>query len=171
MSWFLYLKRVFLCILAVSLLVCNIALPTTAADGDISEEETYVLNRDGNGEQLYLFQSPSMLGYDLNNQYGYPGKSVQAFVYTMYNSATDKHFPTYCVDIHVPAKQGANYRRLNLEDSSYSAAVSGVLRAILSEGFYIIPEKNESDTDLPARVSARTAALGKAAGVENLLTG
>lgn len=171
MSWFLYLKRVFLCILAVSLLVCNIALPTTAADGDISEEETYVLNRDGNGEQLYLFQSPSMLGYDLNNQYGYPGKSVQAFVYTMYNSATDKHFPTYCVDIHVPAKQGANYRRLNLEDSSYSAAASGVLRAILSEGFYIIPEKNESDTDLAARVSARTAALGKAAGVENLLTG
>ncbi len=141
-----------------------------AADA-VTENTTYVLNRDGNGEPLYRYQSPCMIGYDLNNQYGGNGVPIQAFIYTMYNSLTGEHFPTYCGDIHITAVQGTDYRRLNLEDSSFSASSAGKIRAILQNGFYIIPIDGETDADHAARVSAKTAELAAASGAEGLTTG
>lgn len=112
-----------------------------------------------------------MIGYDLDNQYGGNGIPIQAFIYTMYNSATGKPFPTYCSDIHITAVQGANYRRLNLEDSSFSAHAAGMIRAILENGFYITPIDGETEADHAARVSAKTAELVAASGAEGLTTG
>ena len=162
-------KRILSLMLLVFLMLSMTSLPAFAAE--VSESDTYVLNRDGNGEDLYFFQSPCMVGYDMNNQYGGNGVPIQVFVYTMYNSETGEHFPTYCADINVTAVQGANYRRMNLEDSSYSATASGMIRAILEEGFYVVPVDGESEADFAARVAAKTAALAAASGAEGLTTG
>ncbi len=163
-------KRIISLVLSLVILL-SLASSVTAADTEITESSTYVLDRDGNGETLYRYQSPCMIGYDMNNQYGEKGIPIQAFVFTMYNQVTGEHFPTYCGDINVTAVQGANYRRLNLEDSSFSASAAGKIRAILQEGFYIIPIDGESDDDHATRVSEKTAALAAASGAEGLTTG
>ncbi len=168
---FLKNKRIMAFILSLLMMMSVITVPSFAQDTEITEADTYVLNRDGNGLPLFFYQSPCMLGYDFNNQLGGNGIPIQAFVFTMYNSISQEHFPTYCVDINVTAVPGADYRRLNLEDSSYSKNAAGKVRAILQEGFYIIPISGESDADHQARVNAKTAALAKAAGVEGLTTG
>lgn len=165
----LFGKRIMTVILCAVMLLSVIVIPVSAEE--MTEGETYVLNRDGNGEPLYRYQSPCMIGYDINNQYGGNGVPMQAFIYTMYNSLTGEHFPTYCGDIHVTAVQGTDYRRLNLEDSSFSASSAGKIRAILQEGFYIIPINGESEDDHAARVAAKTAALAAASGADDLTTG
>ena len=168
---FLKTKRIISFVLSVFLIISVVAVPAFAADAEIKEATTYVLNRDGNGEPLYRYQSPCMIGYDFNNQNGGNGIPIQAFVYTMYNSVTKEYFPTYCADINITAVQGTNYRRLNLEDSSFSGSVAGKVRAILQEGFYIIPIDGESDAAHEARVTAKTAELAKVSGAEGLTTG
>ncbi|MBQ3150197.1 MAG: SpaH/EbpB family LPXTG-anchored major pilin [Clostridia bacterium] len=170
MRFFSPYKRIISVILSVAFMI-SVAVTAFSADADITESNTYVLNRDGNGEPLYLYQSPCMIGYDFNNQYGGNGVPIQAFVYTMYNSVTGERFPTYCGDINVTAVQGADYRRMNLEDSSFSANSAGMVRAILQEGFYIIPVDGESDDAHAQRVSEKTAALAAASGAEGLTTG
>ena len=163
-------NRIFSFVIALLLVFSSFSSFVFAAD-EVTEESTYVLNRDGNGEPLYLYQSPCMIGYDLNNQYGGNGVPIQAFVYTMYNEATGEHFPTYCGDINVTAVQGTNYRRVNLEDSSFSGSTAGVVRAILKEGFYVIPVEGESSEEHAARVAEKTAELATASGAEGLTTG
>ncbi|MBR2315132.1 MAG: SpaH/EbpB family LPXTG-anchored major pilin [Clostridia bacterium] len=153
-------------------MIVFVAVPhVSAAEAEITEDDTYVLNRDGNGEQLYQYQSPCLIGYDLDNKYGGNGVPIQAFIFTMYNSVTGEHFPTYCSDINIAAVQGTSYRRLNLEDSSFSGNSAGRVRAILQKGFYIIPIDGESDADHAARVNAKAAELAQAAGIENLTVG
>ena len=154
-------------LLAVILLLSVAVIPVAAEEN----VDLYVFQRDGNGQPLFLYQSPCMLGYDLNNANGSPGVPIQAFLYTMYNTKTEEHFPTYCTDINITAVQGAYYRRMNLEYSPFAGSAAGKIRAILQNGFYIIPVDGESDSDHAARVAARTAALGKAAGVADLTTG
>lgn len=145
---------------------------TVSADGTtITENATYVLDRDSNGDYLYQYQSPCMLGYDINNQNGGNGSPIQCFVFTMYDTVNGKHFPTYCTDIHVTAVQGGDYRRLNLEDSPYAESAAGQIRAILQEGFYIIPIEGESTEAHADRVNAKAEELGKAAGVDDLTVG
>ena len=158
-------------ILSVFLILSVIIVPVRAEDTEVTESSTYVLNRDSNGEQLYLYQSPCMIGYDIDNKYGGNGVPIQAFIFTMYNSVTDEHFPTYCSDINITAVQGANYRRLNLEDSHFSKGSAGRIRAILLEGFYIVPINGETDAEHEARVNAKVAEIAKASGAEGLTTG
>ena len=168
---FLSNKRIFSFIISILLILSVTATPVFAAEAAITESNTYVLNRDGNGDPLYRYQSPCMIGYDFNNQYGGNGVPIQAFIYTMYNEVTGRHFPTYCGDINVTAVQGTDYRRLNLEDSSFSSSAAGKIRAILQKGFYVIPIDGESEEDHAARVSEITAKLAKASGAEDLTTG
>lgn len=158
-------------LLAIMLMVFTLVVPVSAAEDMDEDIDTYVFQRDGNGQPLYQYQSPCMIGYDLNNQYGGNGVPIQAFVYTMYNTQTQKHFPTYCTDINIPAVQGMYYRRMNLEYSPFAGKAAGKIRAILQKGFYIIPIEDESDAAHAARVAAKTAELGAAAGVPDLTTG
>lgn len=167
----MHYKKIIALMLSLVLLLSALALPAYAADDEITEEDTYVLDRDGNGESLYLFQSPCMLGYDFNNENNGASIPIQAFIFTMYNSVTGEHFPTYCGDIKVAAKQGSDYHRLNLEDSAFSATATGMIRAILMEGFYVIPVDGESEEDFAARVAQNTADLAAASGAAGLTTG
>ena len=130
-----------------SLLLALFLIMSTAIVPVSAEEDTniYVFHRDGNGQPLYQYQSPCMLGYDMNNQYGDPGVPRQAFVYTMYNTQSGKHFSTYCTDINVTAVQGAYYRRMNLEYSPFAGKAAGViLKYFSSSGFSLIFLKNKS---------------------------
>ena len=168
---FTSIKKYISVLLAVFLIASMIIIPASAEDVQITESSTYVLNRDGNGEHLYLYQSPCMIGYDFDNKYGGNGVPIQAFIFTMYNSVTNEHFPTYCSDINIAAVQGTDYRRLNLEDSPFSGSAAGRVRAILQNGFYIIPIEGESAADHAARVNAKVAELARASGLDSLTVG
>ena len=158
-------------ILSALLIVSAITSTVLAADTDVTESSTYVLNRDSNGDYLFQYQSPCMIGYDLDNKYGGNGVPIQAFIFTMYDTVTKDFTLTYCTDANVTAVQGANYRRWNLEDSPFSGSTAGQIRAILTEGFYVLPIDGESEEEHTARVNENVAKLAKAAGVEKLTVG
>ncbi len=165
-------KKILSFLLATILLLSVIpTFPVYADDTEITEISTYVLDRDANGDHLYRYQSPCMIGYDMDNKYGGNGVPIQAFVYTMYNSITGEYFPTYCADINVTANQGSDYRRLNLEDASFASNAGGRIRAILEKGFYIIPIDGESDDAHAARVTSKVAEIAEAAGLDSLTAG
>ena len=152
-------------ILIMLLVLCLVLSMVPAAfAAEVTENMTYVLNRDSNGNSLYQYQSCYTLSHDYNKQYGGVGKATQILVYTMYNTTNDVAIPAYCIDMNVIAEQGVNYRRLNLEDSSYSASIAGKIRAIVLEGFYIPAGTADHD----ARVQAKLAELGEASGVDGL---
>jgi len=161
-------KCIFSLLLALLLVIS--AVPTASA-ADITEEDTYVLQRKG-GNSSYTgptmqYSSPYSTDYLYN---GETGRNYPA-LYTMYNSRTGEVIPTYCTDIITTAHEGTVYRRLNLEDSSFTGSAAGMIRAIVRTGFYLVPIPGESDADHRARVEAKLSTLGKAAGVDNLTVG
>ncbi len=158
-------KRIIAFMLSVFLMLTFFAVFAYAEDGEITEKDTYILDRDANGDHLYFYQSACIPSRSLNGYPGAPGTPAQVFVYTMYNPVNGDYIPTYCCDIETTAVLGSNYRRLNLEDSSFSKSASGMIRAILQEGFYLIPKNGESTEEHTERANAKTAALEKAAGL------
>jgi len=153
-------------------LVVLMSLVTVSASAEVTETDTYVLDRDANGNYLFQYQSPIAISYDLNDQYeGSTGIAIQAELYTMYNTRNNKHYPAYCTDINVTAHQGYDYRRYNLEDSAFAASSAGLIRAILTRGFYIIPIDGESDSAHKARVDEKVSSIAQACGVANLTAG
>ena len=155
-------------LLAVLLIMISGFLPviTHAADEDI-----YIFNRDSNGDYLYQYQSPCMLGYDIDNKNGGNGVPIQAFIYTLYNTRTKTIVPTYCTDAHITAVQGANYRRQNLEDSSFSGNSAGLIRAILTHGFYLNPADYDTPEEHKEAVDAKVAEMAENAHVDSLTAG
>ena len=157
-------------LLLVAVLLLS-AVPTVFAEENpenITESQTYVFggrNSEGFQGKNYQYESMYNAGYNYNNKYSSPYVSISIDVFTLYNSDTGKVTPGYCLDIHTAAKAGTVYRRLNLEDSSYSASAAGMIRAILKNGFYLVPV-NGADHD--ARAYAKVAELGAAAGVPDL---
>jgi len=149
--------RKILIMLLVLCLLLSIAPAAFAAE--VTEGDTYVLNRDKNSDFLYQYQSCYTIDYDNNGSKGW----TQIWVYTMYNTISKVAIPAYCIDQSVTAERGVNYRRLNLEDSSYSATVAGKIRAIVLEGFYIRSDNEQADG-----AKAKLAELGAASGVEGL---
>ena len=154
------------CRILIMMLVLSLMLPLVpgVSAAEITEEATYVLNRDSNGDYLYQYQSCYTMGHDYNKQYGGIGKLTQIFVYTMYNTQSKAHLSAYCVDVGVTAELGHDYRRLNLEDSTYFGNAAGKIRAIVLEGFYIPAGTADHD----ASVASKLKALGDASGVEDL---
>ncbi len=161
-------KKIISFILSVLLIVSAVTSTVFAADTDVTESHTYVLNRDSNGDFLYQYQSPCSFDYDFENwQKGWSS----VYVYTMYDQISGDYIPAYCCDITTTANQGSNYRRMNIEDSPFAGTSAGRIRAILTEGFYVIPIKDESTDAHAARVNEKAAQLGKAAGIEDLTVG
>lgn len=155
-------RKIVLFFLAVALLISMV--PAACADGG----GEYVLLRSTEGNN-FQYKSP----YTLDNYYYNDEQQIWLNVglYSMQNTVNSEIFPTYCVDIITGAYRGHYYRRVNLEDSTYSGSVGGKLRAIVQNGFYINPNNYSSDADHEAAVKAKVAALGAAAHVENLTLG
>ncbi|MBR5262787.1 MAG: SpaH/EbpB family LPXTG-anchored major pilin [Clostridia bacterium] len=158
-------KRVIAFLLSALVMLSSFAMLAYAEDGEVTEKDTYILDRDANGDHLYFYQSACVLSRSLSGFPGAPGTPSQVFVYTMYNPVNGDYIPAYCCDIDTTAVLGTDYRRLNLEDSTFSNNAAGLIRAILEEGFYLIPVDGESETDHTTRANAKTAELCKAAGL------
>ena len=144
----------------------------SAAEMTSGERATYVLTYDSNntdyaGPELQYF-SPYRVQYRLNNS---SLKTMKTCIFSLYNTVDDTVIPVYCSDINVLANSNYTYRRINLEDSSYAADAAGLIRAIVHNGFYLIPEKGETDEAHALRVEQELQRLGAAAGVEGLTVG
>lgn len=157
------LKRVVLLLLTLALMLSMV--PVGFAD-EITEDDVYVLQRakeDNSTGPNLQYSSPFTHLY----KYNAAEKVIQSMLYSMQVKNSDgnvgKVFPTYCLDINTGAYGGALYRRLNLEDSSYSSSVAGMIRAILKSGFYILPP----DAGDSAEVFAKVKELGDDSGVNN----
>ena len=153
-------------------LVMTLSIVMSMLSVNVAAEET------GTGESGYDPTNSYVLNYTGNysyNQWQYFSISVPAWkykgvaddnktiVFTLYDTVNDKALPVYCTDIDTGLSTGSNFRRINLEDSSYYASgASGVLRSIALNGF--LP-----DIDATAdEVSSEVQVLASAAGIEGL---
>ncbi len=114
--------------------------------------ETYTLNYNGaySGAKWQYF-SPYWPAFRMNGTADY----TQSISFSLYSTTTGEVLPVYCTDIETGLATDSNFRRLNLEDSTYAAAGAGLLRSIVLKGF-------------PTNT---VEVLGAAAGVENLTVG
>ena len=114
--------------------------------------DTYVLNYDGAYEGAkWQYFSPYMPAWvydghaDCNN----------TISFTLYDTRNGNGFPVYCTDVAVGLDNDSDFRRINLEDSTYAGSAAGKLRSVYLGGF--------PHTDLED--------LAAAAGVEGLTVG
>lgn len=137
--------------LAVLIAACAMAGAASASE-TYTPNNTYVLDYNGSfsGSKWQYF-SPYWPAYKNNGVSDY----TQSISFTLYNTLSGIGFPTYCTDLDVGLDDGSNFRRLNLEDSTYAATSAGLLRSIFNAGFPSVSVK----------------ALGAAAGVEGLTVG
>ena len=137
--------------LLMALVMLLSALGTAAADG-ITEADTYVLNYNGvyDGAKWQYF-SPYWPAFTLDGHADY----TQSLAFTLYDTANEDFFPVYCTDLEVGLDPDSDFRRINLEDSTYAGSAAGMLRSVYLKGFPC--------TSLEA--------LAQAAGVEGLTVG
>ncbi|MBR6825897.1 MAG: thioester domain-containing protein, partial [Oscillospiraceae bacterium] len=167
MNRFRRLLYISLCLLLTLSLFSNVY----GAESSPGEQATYVLNHrvdgdDYNGPDIQYF-SPYRLACTLDRK----NITMKNCLFSLYNTVADEVIPAYCSDITVLANPNYAYRRMNLEDSTFSAGAAGQIRSIVVNGFYIMPIKGESDEAHAARVARELERLGDAAGVVDLTIG
>ena len=162
------LKRCLSLLLALLMMVSAVGVAFAAEDDDLS---VYVLHHNVpddsyDGPNLQYF-SPYVTDFIFDGEPSY----IQSNIFSLYNTVTGEVVPAYCTDIKVGAFPDKRYRRLNLEDSTFAASAAGQLRAIMLEGFYIVPISGESMEDHAQRVEQKLQELGAACGVTDLTIG
>ncbi len=162
----------FLALLMCIPLLLSVFSVVSAAETPAGEKATYVLTYDSDdadiaGPELQYF-TPYRVQYRMN---GGSKKTMKTCVFSLYNTVDDTVIPVYCSDIDTLAESNFVYRRINLEDSTYAASAAGLIRAIVNQGFYLIPIKGESEAAHAVRVEQEVARLGALVGVEDLTIG
>ena len=170
-------QRILTLLLALVMVICLIpgtfaAEDEEGTDGEYEGTDAYIYHHDvaNNGYTGPKFQYFSPY-YATHYYDGEPRGYNTIFIYTIYNSVTGKVIPTYCTDIFTGAYSENRYRRLNLEDSAYAASSGPLLRAIMLEGFYLVPDDTETMEEHNARAYAKLAELGAIVGVPDLTIG
>ena len=140
-------------------------LPVASAD----ESDVYILYHDSDEYDAPKYHYFSAYSTD----YSYDGAATWIYnqVFTLYNSVTADMIPAYCVDVWVGVEKGSRYRQQNLEESTYAGDMADHLRAIVLNGFYLMPVNGETEDEHAARVAAKLQELGAAAGVPDLTIG
>lgn len=132
-------------------------------------EDVYILYFPDNnyGSHRFHYFSP------YNIDYTYDGRSSweSIWVFSLHNTVTGVSLPAYCVDVWVGAKMGSYYRQQNLEESTYAGDMADHLRAIVLNGFYLMPISGETEAEHAARVAAKLEEIEAAAGVTGLSIG
>ena len=138
--------------LPVLLLAVVIIVSLFGVMGHAAEADTYVLNYNGvyDGPKWQYF-SPYMPAWLHNGQ----SDCNNTIVFTLYDTRNAEGFPVYCTDVAVGLDNNSDFRRINLEDSTYAGAAAGKLRSVYLHGF--------PHTDL--------SGLAAASGVEGLTVG
>ena len=146
------MKRLFSLMMVVIMMLSmtlNVSADTTTVTG---EEATYVLNYNGQytGPKWQYF-SPYMPSWTYDDSFDYNN----TISFSLYDTKNGDVFPVWCTDIDTGLDNNSNFRRLNLEDSTYASSSAGLLRSIMLKGF---PNVGVED-------------LSAATGVENLTIG
>ncbi len=145
------MKRLF-SLMMVVIMMLSMTLNVSADTTGYEPTESYVLNYAGVYEGAkWQYFSPYWPAFTFDGYSDY----TQSISFSLYDTRNAEAFPVYCTDLDTGLAANSDFRRLNLEDSTYAAAGAGVLRSIMLNGF---PKKTTSD-------------LGAAAGVENLTVG
>ncbi len=158
-------KRWFALVLAFVLLIT--VMPLSSAE----ESDAYVLYHE---PDTSIYDGPKFQYFSpYLTTYTYDGTStwIQNHVFTLYNSLTAEAIPAYCTDVWVGVTKGSRYRQLNLEESTYAGDKADQLRAIVLNGFYLMPISGETEAEHAVRVAAKLQELGTAAGVADLTIG
>lgn len=163
-----YIKRI-LALLTAMVLLASV-IPAVWADEE--DDSVYVLNYgvegdgyDGPNNQYF---SPYLVDYIYD---GNPHRYHQIFIFSLYNTVSNEVIPTYCTDTLVGVTPGSQYRRMNLEDSTFAAGSAGRLRAIVKNGFYVKQRSGETEEEYALRVKENVSQLGAACGVADLTLG
>lgn len=123
------IKRFFAFLMAALLAVC--ALPASAEENTgYTPTNPYVLSFGGHPNDVYVFAQFSPFVPTLS----YDGASVDGYsiIFGLYDEYNGQAFEKlYCTDMPVDTADLANYRRINLEDSTYAAKLANNLRAIV----------------------------------------
>ncbi len=163
-------KRFLIVFLSIMLLLPTL-LRALGAESPAGEQATYVLNHQVDGDNYdgpaLQYFSPYRLACNLSGE----KITMKNCLFALYNTTNDQVIPAYCSDITVLANANYAYRRINLEDSTFAAGAAGQIRAIVQNGFYIVPIEGESDEAHAVRVEQELARLGASAGVEDLTIG
>lgn len=141
----------FLAVLMTVMMVTSM-LGVTAQAGEYTMADTYVLNYNGIYEgPKWQYFSPYWPEFVLDGQADY----TQSLAFSLYDTLSGDVFPVYCTDLEVGLDTGSDFRRINLEDSTFAGAAAGKLRSIYMKGF----------------PSVTAAELGASAGVPELTVG
>ena len=147
-------KRSFISlVLALVMVLSVLPVGVHAAEAGYVPTDSYALNYNGVYEgSKWQYFSPYWAEWTYEGRYDY-----EALIsFTLCNTRTGEGFPVYCTDIATGLDNNSNFRRINLEDSTYHAGgAAGVLRSVILKGY--------------PNVTAEE--LGAAAGVENLTVG
>ena len=160
-----------LSLLLCVLLILPLAATVHAAGAVAGETDTYVLNHDMDGDgysgpDLQYFSSYRIEAYMNRNLI-----TMKNCIFTLYNTTNGEVIPAYCSDISVLVNPSYSYRRINLEDSTFAASAANRIRAIVLNGFYLMPIDGETDAEHAVRVAEELKRLADAAGVEDLTIG
>ncbi len=141
-------------LMAVLLSLSLLGVPVHADEPGPGYEaaETYVLNYNGAypGSKWQYF-SPYVPAWIYDGQ----ADSNNTIAFTLYDTRNGNGFGVYCTDVAVGLHNDSDFRRINLEDSSYAGSAAGKLRSVYLHGF--------PHTDV--------SALAAAAGAEGLTVG
>lgn len=162
------MNRLFSLFLALILVASTAVVSVSAAEGDY----VYVLDRAKIDGSFYQYQSPYQVYYKFNGKTGYV-TPVQVYKMQRLEAGayTGEVILAYCMDININASLGADYRRMNLEDSPFSGSTAGQIRSILTHGFYLTHVADESDAAHQTRVDKKLAELRTKSGVADLTIG
>ena len=136
----------------LTLSVLGTGILTASAAETYEQTDSYVLDYNGTytGAKWQYF-SPYVPLFKFEGA-TYDTTSI---IFTLYDTVNQETIPVYCTDVRTGLDNGADYRRINLEDSTYAGNAAGLLRSIVLKGY----------------PNTGTDALGAAAGVEDLTVG
>ena len=145
-------SRILAMAMAVILAISLLGVTAYADDAPYEPTDTYVLNYNGayDGPKWQYF-SPYIPAWTYDGQSDYNN----TISFTLYDTGSTDRFATYCTDVAVGLASDSDFRRINLEDSTYAGAAAGQLRSVFLKGF---PHTRLED-------------LAAAAGVEGLTVG
>ena len=126
------IKPILSAVLALALVLSMLTVPAFADETGYEPANSYVLNFNGVYEGCkWQYFSPYWPAFTYDGSADY----TQSISFTLYNTVSGEGFPTYCTDLIVGLDNGSNFRRLNLEDSTYAAGAAGLLRSVMLKGF------------------------------------
>lgn len=136
-----------LLIFAMLVATCIPALADTQSSLTYSPENPYVLNFGGHSDRVFQYAQFSRFVPTVS--YGGTSMAGYSIVFGLYNTYENYPFEAlYCTDLPIDAVD-SNYRRINLSDSTYAAALANRLRAALLHTYpYISVEKLEEDSGI-----------------------